>query len=93
MTNAITTVYCADMNGEKIQWLLMDNGVFSVSPPITVDDIKAIRQGHWHRPLVPYDLEHQASGGGPICVTTEIKDTKYWHEVKERIGTMTEKLE
>jgi len=75
------------MNGEKKQWLLLDDNVFSVTEPLTTDEIKELRGSEWYRPLVTYIHDDAEPGGGEHC-TVEIHDTVHWPESLRKIEEM-----
>jgi hypothetical protein len=79
------------MDGEAIQWLVMtDDGSFDVTSPMTTEEIERVRGGKWYRPLVQYEMPHELVQGVKRF-TTEIKDTRHWHDVKKSIETLPER--
>lgn len=87
LTRFLDTVYCDGMNGERVQWLIEDNGVFSITCKMTTDEISHLRGENWYRPLVRYEQRHEAEGEIPIY-STEVHDTGKWLEAKRQIEEM-----
>ena len=90
MTTLQTTVYCGDVDGEKKQWLLLDDGIFSVTKPMTTDEIKEHRGEKWYRPIVKYEQEHKVTDGVKNF-STEIHGTAHWLESLRMIEEMCDR--
>ena len=78
------------MNGEKIQWLVLEGDRFAITEPMTTDEIKAQEGAKWYRPMVSYEQQHMVAKG-VANFTTEIHDTSHWLENFERIEEMRER--
>ena len=71
------------MNGEKLQWMIQDGEQYTLTKPMTADEIAALMGSLWYRPFVTYNHEHDSGG-----LVVEIHDTGHWLESKRKMDEM-----